>query len=218
MEPLAPPPSAFPEEAPGAHASRRLGLASIVAACTLFGFSIALVLGILGLVKASQAREAHSSEPDRYLPLRTGGGLAATGLVLAFLLPLFGAGLWAWPQIARTRRQAEAQRLLELQQNLGDRARAMRWRFKDERGLVNIEALAKALIAEAGPQWDPYNRRQAPILWVNHPKAFGQFALSEGYVTKDPATKRDVPTMFIRIALRDAVGKPDERTWIVGLD
>lgn len=213
----------FPEEAPGARASRTmatwcfvLGVGSFL--LSALGTILTIVFGTLALVEARRAKAFRARFRDRYLPLKTGSGLAIVGLVCGFVLPVASSLLVMWPRLMLMRRTEQAQAMETTQKGLGERARNMRERFRGSDGLVNVPTLAQALIQEAGPQPNPYKGKRYPLQWAEHVAEPGLFAFSKGYSTFDRTTQRYVPTLFIRGQVLDSKDRPKETTWVVRLD
>lgn len=79
-------------EAPGARTARICGIAAIVCALTCVGIPIALILGIVALVKASKAKALARSYPETYeMPSAAGMILGIVGLCLpVVMLPFAG--------------------------------------------------------------------------------------------------------------------------------
>jgi hypothetical protein len=79
-------------EAPGARTSRICGILAIVFALTCVGFPLAIVLGIVALVKQGKAKRLAAQFPETYLPVsQTGLVTGIVGLVLpVLLLPFAG--------------------------------------------------------------------------------------------------------------------------------
>lgn len=240
MDPLLPPPGGFHEEAPGARTARRyaawslgFGLVSALPGAfsgmglglTLRGLLLTLaavlgawICGILAWADSRRAKVHHTRSPETWVPLRRGRTLVALGLAASLVMPLVPVVLAALPGIALRKRIRHADLMERHQQELGDRARAMRDRFRDGEGRVKLEELAQALIQEAGPQPDPYRGKPAPLKWAPRPLAPGQWTLCRGYESRDPATGKPAPTLFIRAGLVEPSGVPRERTWIVRLE
>lgn len=215
-------PSTLPEEAPGASASRRLGTWTLVLGLgglilSFLATLAALITGTLALVEARRARVHHGRAPGAYLPLHTGRGLAILGLVMAFLMPPLSTALILWPRWMAARRASQIRALEATQRRLGEHARDLRPAFRDASGRVDVPALLQRLVAQEGPQPNPYGA-PSPLRLVNHPTTLGQFAVSEGYETFDPASRRPAPTIFIRIGVLDAADRPRELTWVVRLE
>ena len=79
-------------DAPGARAAKLCGIVAIVAALTCVGIPVALVLGIVALVKHGKASKAARALAGQYAPVpATGLVLGILGLVVPFLmLPVAG--------------------------------------------------------------------------------------------------------------------------------
>ena len=79
-------------EAPGARAARICGILAIVFAFTCVGAPVAVILGIVALVKHGKAKRLARAEPQRYQPVGgTGLVTGIIGLVLpVLLLPVTG--------------------------------------------------------------------------------------------------------------------------------
>jgi hypothetical protein len=79
-------------EAPGARAAKVCGIVAIVSALTCVGIPVALVLGIVALVKHGKASRAAKASPGQYQPVpATGLVTGILGLALPFLmLPFVG--------------------------------------------------------------------------------------------------------------------------------
>ncbi len=80
------------EMAPGAKAGRICGILAIVLALTCVGIPIAIILGIVAIVKTSKARSLARSYPDTYeIPSSAGLILGIVGLCLPIvMLPVAG--------------------------------------------------------------------------------------------------------------------------------
>lgn len=236
MEPLLPPPGGFHEEAPGARTARRyaawslgFGLVSVFPGSvwgrsprglllTLAAVLGAWICGTLAWADSRRAKVHHARSPEAWVPLRRGRAFVALGLAASLVMPLVPMVLTALPGIALRKRIRHAELMERHQQELGDRARAMRDRFRDGEGRVKLEELAQALIQEAGPQPDPYGGKPGPLKWAPRPLAPGQWTLCRGYESRDPATGKPAPTLFIRAGLVEPSGVPRERTWIVRME
>jgi hypothetical protein len=80
------------EQAPGAKVGRTCGILAIVLALTCVGIPIAIVLGIVAIVKTSKAKSLARSYPDTYeMPSSSGLILGIVGLCLpVVMLPFVG--------------------------------------------------------------------------------------------------------------------------------
>lgn len=80
------------EPAPGAKAGRICGILAIVLALTCVGIPIAIILGIVAIVKTSKAKSLARQHPETYeLPANTGLILGIVGLCLpVVMLPFVG--------------------------------------------------------------------------------------------------------------------------------
>jgi type II secretory pathway pseudopilin PulG len=79
-------------EAPGARAARICGILAILSALTCAGIPLAIVLGIVALVKHGKAKRTVAQDPECYLPVtQTGLVTGIVGLALpVILLPVAG--------------------------------------------------------------------------------------------------------------------------------
>ncbi len=80
------------QEAPGAKASRICGILAIICAITCIGIPVAIILGIVALVKHAKAKRLARQFPETYIsPSASGLALGIIGLVMpVILLPFVG--------------------------------------------------------------------------------------------------------------------------------
>jgi len=83
-----PDPTTLPES-PNAKTSRLCGILSVVFSCTCIGFPIAIIIGIIAILKNSKAkRDAFESPQEFRNPTNTGLTLGIIGLVVSIVIAL----------------------------------------------------------------------------------------------------------------------------------
>ncbi len=136
--PATPAPAAALAEAPGARTARICGIAAIACALTCVAIPLAIILGILALVKANKARTLARQYPETYgLPTSGGLILGIVGLALpVVMLPFAGiVSAIAIPALLSQRNQAR------------DKAMEIQW--------AQVRSRAEAIALEAGATGAP---------------------------------------------------------------
>ena len=214
--PFQPPASpVFPQEAPGAKASRVLGVVAIILSITCLGAPLALVLGIAGAIFAARAARIARENPDAYQPPPgigfvtsiIGSTLGAVSCVA--LVMVLGVTVFSGVQ------RAKGVSVHDRQVKLGEEARALRGSFRGSDGLVDPDRLMAALAQREGDQPNAYTGQLEPLELGPHPSGPGRISLSRGYPTF--FNGRYVPTIFIRAAVAEG-GHSRESTWIVRVE
>jgi hypothetical protein len=205
----------FPQQPPGAKASRVLGVAAIVLSITCLGAPLALVLGITGAILAARAARIARENPDAYQPppgigFVTGIIGSTLGVVSCFALVMV-LGLTVFSGVQR----AKGVSLHERRVNLGEEARVLRSGFRGADGLVDLDRLMAELARREGNQANAYSGEMEPLELGPHPSGPGRISLSRGYPTFFKG--RYVPTIFIRAGVAEG-GRTQESTWIVRVE
>ena len=159
--------------APGAKAAKVCGVLSIPFALSCIGFPVALVLGVVALVKHRKAKRLALADPEAYLPVpATGLVTGILGLVLPLVvLPL--AGLLTGLSLPTLLAQRERAQSMVVQANL-DLARA-----KAEAAVQAIHAKAPGQVASAEAVIQGLSR-DSGILALKNPFTRGVPAFQRG--------------------------------------
>ncbi len=167
-------------EAPGARAARICGIAAIVSALTCVGIPVAIILGIVAIVKSGKARGLARQYPETYAPPSSSGlvlgivGIAmpvvmlpVVGIVSAIAIPALLA------QRARARDKAAISNLVGRMDDLvGQYDKFAQAKPSREEMRTRLEAYLKDATAKDKNPWDA----ETPAC---------RWALTEGGTTKE---------------------------------
>lgn len=133
------------EDAPGYKGAKLCGILSIVFALTCVGFPVAIVLGIVALVKQGKAKRVAREYPETYRMPSSGAmatGLVGLGLAVVSVPTLGITAAIAIPAFVRQHEKAQA---VVVRQNLQN-VRMQAEQLLLETGTASAEELAQALV------------------------------------------------------------------------
>lgn len=139
------PPSQPLDDAPGYKGAKICGILSIVFALTCVGFPVAIVLGIVALVKQGKAKRVAREYPEAYRMPTSGAmvtGLVGLGLVVLSIPAMGITAAIAIPAVVRQHEKAQGQAARANLQNVRMQAEQLRL----ETGTASAEELAQALL------------------------------------------------------------------------
>lgn len=166
------------QDAPGYKGAKICGILAILFAITCVGFPVAIVLGIIALVKQGKAKRLAREAPDTYRMPSSGAmimGIVALGLV-ALSIPV--AGIGAAVAIPAFMMQRDKARTAVLQQNL----QTVRMRAEEvlmETGGVPADQLAQTLLGDPAITGlkNPFDPKAPALELAETPSQNGTIAL-----------------------------------------
>ncbi len=177
------------EDAPGYRGAKICGILSIVFALTCVGFPVAIVLGIVALVKQGKAKRVAREYPESYRMPPAGAmvtGLVGLGLVVLSIPTMGIAAAIAIPAVLRQHEKAQGAVVRQNLQNV----RLQAEQLLVETGTASGEELAQALVGHPSMASlkNPYDATVPAIELAEAPGRNGTIALWPATVTAEDGT------------------------------
>jgi len=177
------------EEAPGYKGAKICGILSIVFALTCVGFPVAIVLGIVALVKQGKAKRLAREYPETYRMPPAGAmitGLVGLGLVVVSIPTMGIAAAIAIPAVLKQHERAQGQVVRQNLQNVRMQAEQLLL----ETGTASAEELAQALLGHPSMAElkNPYDATVPAIEMAEMPGRNGTIAVWPATETAEDGT------------------------------